>query len=108
VLDLGYLLLTCHLGQKDPFALQADPAAIGAVVHGYSRGRQLTPAEVDALEDAVRYDLARRAVLEGALFAVGDHWETDVQLRKWLAREAIASEVAVLARAAFESEPGIP
>lgn len=104
VLDLGYLLLTCHLGQTDPFLLRPDPAAIGAVVRGYSRGRRVTPAELDALEDAVRYDLARRMVLEGALVAAAGRWETDTQVRKSLAREAIAGEVAALARAAFEKE----
>ena len=108
VLDLGYLLLTCHLGQKDLFALRPDPVALGAVVRGYGRQRHLTAAELEALEDAVRYDLARRAVLEGALFAVAGRWETDVQVRKWLAREAIAGEVAALARAEFENRAGIP
>ena len=102
VLDLGYLLMACHLGVPDLPAMRPDPERIGAVMQGYCQRRRLTASELDVLEAAVAYDSARRAVLEEALFAAPAEWREHLGLRKAVARAAASKEIAEMARSAVE------
>lgn len=102
VLDLGYLLMACHLGAPDLPVMRPDPERIGAVVRGYCEQRRVTAAELGVLEQAIAYDSARRAVLEEALFVVPEEWREHVGLRKAVARTAASREIAEIARSAME------
>lgn len=88
VLDIGYLLMACHLGVPDLPTMRPDPVRIGAVMQGYCQRRRLTQAELRMLEEGVAFDSARRAVLEGALFAVTEEWQEQRGLAKAVARAA--------------------
>lgn len=67
ILDVGYLLLACHLGKPQLPAMRADEQCIAAVVHGYCQQRKPSSAELSVLEEAVLYDVARRVGLEKPL-----------------------------------------
>jgi Ser/Thr protein kinase RdoA (MazF antagonist) len=90
VLELGYLLLACHLDLPQLPAMQADAGRIAAVVRRYSRRRPLEDEELAWLPTAVAHDPVRL----GAFAASEDRWADDVWLRKLLARHAVSAEVA--------------
>jgi Ser/Thr protein kinase RdoA (MazF antagonist) len=58
ILDLGYLLHTCHLLRPQVPVFQLDPAVMREVLRGYLGRRSLTPAEAAALPDALRFGVA--------------------------------------------------
>lgn len=104
ILDVGYLLLTCHLGKPQFPSMQADEQRIAAVVHGYCQQRKPSAAELSVLEEAVLYDVARRVGLEKPLSALSDGWSEEVWWQKMLARYHVAPEIAAIARCCFEQE----
>ena len=104
ILDIGYLLLTCHLGKPQLPAMQADEQRIAAVVHGYCQQRRPSVTELSVLEDAVLYDVARRAGLEKLLSSLSDGWTEEMWLQKMLARYCVSPEIAAFARRYFEQE----
>jgi Ser/Thr protein kinase RdoA (MazF antagonist) len=100
VLDLGNLLVTCHLGKPQLPQMHADPVAIAAVVDGYRRQRPLTAPELDTLLDAVRFNIAFYAasILPDALQG---EWRDHIFVHKLLARFSISTEIANIAGARF-------
>jgi Ser/Thr protein kinase RdoA (MazF antagonist) len=104
LLDVGYLLLACHLGKPQLPAMQADEQCIAAVVHGYCQQRKPSAAELSVLEDALLYDVARRVGLEKRLSALSSEWAQEVWWQKMLARYRVGSEIAVTAQRYFEQE----
>ena len=102
ILDVGYLLMTCHFGRPQLPAIQPNPQCIAAVLHGYCQQRWLTADELSLLADAVFYDSARRTVLDTMLSATADNWHENIWLQKLLARYAASEEIAVIAQHYFE------
>lgn len=58
VVDLGSLLVECHVDQDQPNGghIQPDAARIGAVLRGYCQARALSAAELAALPEALCFD----------------------------------------------------
>jgi Ser/Thr protein kinase RdoA (MazF antagonist) len=104
ILDVGYLLLACHLGKPQLPAIQADEQCIAAVVHGYCQQRKPSAAELSMLEETVLYDIARRAGLEKHLSTLSSGWAEEVWWQKRLARYRVGPEIAAIARHYFEQE----
>lgn len=105
ILDLGYLLLTCHLGKSQLPAIQPDPLLISAVIKGYCQQRQIIPAELLLLQDAIRFDSARRAVLDGVFsITTRQNWREHPLLQKLLARNAASQGIAAIAKGFIERE----
>lgn len=104
VLDVGYLLLTCHLGKPQLPTMRADPALITAVVHGYCQQRQLNRYELAVLHEAVHFETARRVLTNDMLANVQSGRHEDVRIQKELARFAISDEIATIAHNLFVSD----
>lgn len=104
ILDVGYLLLACHLSKPQLPAMQPDEPRIAAVVRGYCRQRRPSEAELGVLEDALWYDVARRAGLEQPLSSLNDGWTEEVWLQKMLARYRVGPQIAEIALRCFEQE----
>lgn len=104
ILDVGYLLLACHLGKPQLPSMQADSQLIAAVVHGYCQQRKPNAAELSVLEEAVLYDVARRVGLEKPLSALSDGWAEDMWWQKMRARYHVGPEIAAIAQSCFEQE----
>ncbi|HET8841349.1 MAG TPA: phosphotransferase [Ktedonobacteraceae bacterium] len=104
ILEVGYLLLACHLGKPQLPAMHADSQRIAAVVHGYCQQRKPSAVELNMLEEAVLYDVARRVGLEKRLSTLSDEWTEDVWWQKMLARYRVGPAIATIARRSFEQE----
>jgi Ser/Thr protein kinase RdoA (MazF antagonist) len=104
ILDVGYLLLTCHLDKPQLPAMQPNEQSIATVVRGYCQQRRPSAPELSVLEDALLYDVARRAGLEKRLAALSDDWAEEIWLQKMLARYHVSPKIAVIARRYFEQE----
>lgn len=104
ILDVGYLLLACHLGKPQLPAMQPDELRIAAVVRGYCRQRRPGEAELSVLGDTLWYDVARRAGLERLLFPLNDGWTEEIWLQKMLARYRVGPQIAEIAHRYFEQE----
>jgi|SRR5579885_1336730 Ser/Thr protein kinase RdoA (MazF antagonist) len=104
ILDLGNLLLTCHFGKPQLPAIEPDEQRIAAVVRGYCQQRRPSVTELSVLEDALLYEVARRAGSENVLSALSDGWTHKLGLQKMLARYRVRSKIAVLARRYLEQE----
>lgn len=104
ILDVGYLLLTCHLGKPQLPAMQPDEQRIATVVRGYCQQRRPSATELSVLEDALLYDVALRAGLEKLLSALSDGWTEEMWLQKMLARYRVSPKIATIARRYFEQE----
>jgi len=98
ILDLGYLLLTCHLGKPQLPTMYADPMLIAAVVRGYCQQRRLTVYELAVLREAVHFDTARRVLASNMFADVVDNWHEDARIQKALARFAVSDEIAEIAQ----------
>ncbi|MBO0781494.1 MAG: phosphotransferase, partial [Ktedonobacteraceae bacterium] len=97
ILDVGYLLLTCHLGKPQLPAMQPDEKRIAAVVHGYRRVRELSSAERSVLKEAILYDVARRTGLDIVSSGIVETWREDIRWQKMLARHAVSAPIAEIA-----------
>jgi Ser/Thr protein kinase RdoA (MazF antagonist) len=104
ILDVGYLLLTCHLGKPQLPAMQADEQCIAAVVRGYCQQRKPSAMEQGMLEDVLLYDVARCVGLEKLLSMLSDDWTQEAWLQKMLARYRVGPEIAAIARRYFKQE----
>jgi Ser/Thr protein kinase RdoA (MazF antagonist) len=104
ILDVGYLLLACHLGKPQLPAMQADSQCIAAVVRGYCQRRKPSNAELGMLEDALLYDVARRVGQEKRFSTLSDGWAQEVWLQKMLARYRVGPKIATIARRFFEQQ----
>ena len=104
ILDVGYLLLTCHLGKPQLPTMRADPARIAAVVRGYCQQRQINRYELAVLHEAVHFETARRILTNDMLANVQSDWHKDVRIQKELARFAVSDEIARIAHNLFVSD----
>jgi Ser/Thr protein kinase RdoA (MazF antagonist) len=104
ILDVGYLLLACHLGKPQLPDMQADEQCIAAVVHGYCQQRKPSVTELSVLKEALLYDVARRVGLEELLSTLSNGWAEHVWLQKMLARYRVGPEIAAIARRYFDQE----
>ncbi len=98
ILDVGYLLLSCHLGKPQLPMMHADPLLIEAVMRGYYQQRQLTKYELSVLREAVHFETARRVIADTMLTNRADDWQNDVRIQKGLARFAVSDEIARIAQ----------
>lgn len=103
ILDLGYLLMYCHLGKPQLPSLEAEPALIQAVIEGYLRARTLTAHEQTYLLDAIRYNLARRAASENlfAALTAPTPWQEQLWLQKMRSQFEASATIASIARDAI-------
>lgn len=104
ILDLGYLLMTCHLSKLGMLEITPDPQRIAAVVHGYCQRRIPNADELMLLGDAVLYDSARRAILAGVDVLTSGNWQENTLLLKMLGRYRASEEVTAIALRCFEAE----
>lgn len=94
VLDLASLLVT---SQPDARLLEGcpDAAPVEAVVWGYERGRRLTPADLDALPDAIGFIAAwhgARQLAAGPLFVdAAEHFWLTKQRGRLVSAERLTS-----------------
>ena len=102
ILDLGYLLLMCHLGKPQVPKMHADRACITAVVQGYRQQRQPTAEELQVLREAIHFETARRVITENMLSHVSENWREDIRLQKELAHFAISDEIEEIALSCFD------
>ena len=109
LLDLGFCLLECHLDVGQPgnrpsaWHIHLDEKRIAAIVAGYSRWRQLQPAEKDLLLEGIRFPAAYVGAIhfEQALMAGARGRSMDVRLERLQNRLAVSDAVADLARRHF-------
>lgn len=102
ILDVSYLLLTCHLGEPQLPAIHPDEQRIATVVRGYCQQRRPNSTELSLLEDTLLYDVARRTGLEKRLSALSVGWTEDLWLQKMLVRYRVGPKIAAIARHYFE------
>jgi len=109
LLDLGYCLLECHLDVGLPgdrpaaWHIRPDESRIAAVAAGYSRWRQLQPAEQDLLLEGIRFAAAFAGAIHLEQALIGGVRGTPMDARlAWLRdRLAVSEAVAGLARRHF-------
>jgi Ser/Thr protein kinase RdoA (MazF antagonist) len=109
LVDLGFCLLECHLDVGLPGYrpsarhIQPDENRIAAIVAGYSRWRQLQPAEKDLLLEGIRFPAAYAGAIhvEQALLGGMSGRSMDVRLERLRNRLAVSDAVAELARRHF-------
>jgi Ser/Thr protein kinase RdoA (MazF antagonist) len=109
LLDLGYCLLECHLdaglpgGQPAARHIRPDEDRIAAVAAGYSRWRQLRPAERDLLPDGMRFAAAFVGAIhvEQTLIGRVRGAPMEARLERVRNRLAVSDAVAELARRHF-------
>ena len=109
LLDLGFCLLECHLDVGQPgnrpsaWHIHLDEKRIAAIVAGYSRWRQLQPAEKDLLLEGIRFPAAYVGAIdfEQALLTGVRGRSMDVRLERLQNRLAVSDAVADLARGHF-------
>ena len=109
LLDLGFCLLECHLDVGQPgnrpsaWHIHLDEKRIAAIVAGYSRWRQLQPAEKDLLLEGIRFPAAYVGAIdfEQALLTGVRGRSMDVRLERLQNRLAVSDAVADLARRHF-------
>ncbi|MBK9714907.1 MAG: phosphotransferase [Kouleothrix sp.] len=95
IIDLATTLISCDKGLDWEPRLHPSAARVAAVVEGYRGERALSPRELAALPDALRYAPAVRGAwclaetIDGSDMLV--HW------RRWWARYQVAEEVAEMA-----------
>jgi len=104
ILDLGNLLLTCHFDKPQVPFIQPDEPSIAAVVRGYCRQRRPSASELSVLEDAILYEVVRRAGSENMLSALSDGWAEKKWVQNMLARARVSPKIAAIARPYFEQE----
>lgn len=97
LLDLGYLLLTCHLGL--PSWPQIAPAHdfIAAIMAGYCSVRALSPTEITALPVAVCFNDAGWAA-QGIPAVIGKDWRQHRGLHRFGARYPTLAQVGEIAQ----------
>jgi len=102
ILDVGYLLLMCHLGKPQLPKMYADSARIAAVVQGYCQYRCPTADELHVLREAVHFETARRILAYDMLSHINGNWQKDIPIQKELARFAVSDEIAEIALQYFD------
>lgn len=102
ILDLGHLLMYCHLGKPQLPSMEANPQLIQAIINGYLKERTLTTHELDYLLDAIRYNLARRAANENlfATLTASTPWQEQAWLQKMCSQFEASAAIASIARGA--------
>lgn len=97
LLDLGYLLLTCHLGL--PCWPNIEPAHdfVAAIMTGYSSVRPLSSAEVAALPVAVCFNDAVWAA-QGIPTIIGKDWCQDRGLHRFGPRYSSLAQIGEIAQ----------
>ncbi|HEX6292601.1 MAG TPA: phosphotransferase [Herpetosiphonaceae bacterium] len=97
ILDLGFLLGSCHPEHGD----KPDAAQIDALIAGYGQHHRLTQPELDGLFDAIRFRPLTFLAAELPQMVAAPGWRSP-NYDWWFARYAASAETALLARAAFE------
>jgi Ser/Thr protein kinase RdoA (MazF antagonist) len=109
LLDLGFCLLECHLdvglpgSRPSAWHIHPDEKRVAAIVAGYSRWRELQPAEKDLLLEGIRFPAAYVGAIdfEQVLLTGVRGRSMDVRLERLQNRLAVSDAVADLARRHF-------
>ena len=109
LLDVGFCLLECHLdvglpgNQPSSRPIQPDENRIAAIAAGYSRWRQLQPAERDLLLEGILFPAAYVGAIhfEQALLGGVHGRSMDARLGRLRNRLAVSGAIAELARRHF-------
>ena len=109
LLDLGFCLpnatwtWACPVTSRPPGTSSPDENRIAAIVAGYSRWRQLQPAEKDLLLEGIRFPAAYVGAIhfEQALLGGVRGRSMDVRLERLRNRLAVSDAIADLARRHF-------
>jgi Ser/Thr protein kinase RdoA (MazF antagonist) len=104
IVDVGFLLSSCHPQSTSAQTAKPDAQRIHAIVDGYCRRRRLSPAELDHLPNAVQFRMVAFFTEYLAKFSrSGTYAEDEHEAYDWwLARYQAADETAALARERFE------
>jgi Ser/Thr protein kinase RdoA (MazF antagonist) len=101
VLDLGYLLVACHIGLPEWPHLIPNKDRITTVMAGYCRQRRVTIEELDALLEAVRFSIIYHDARD-FLYMLQDERLKNRNLQRFQVRYPAAEEITHLAKVRFE------
>lgn len=106
IMDLGYLLLNCHVGQPEWPVIIPDQKRIGDVLDGYCYHRTLTDGEIDALSAAIGFTKCHHNIKALPAVIPGD-WQTNRELTRFHKRYEIVPEISKIATRIFRNEHSI-
>jgi Ser/Thr protein kinase RdoA (MazF antagonist) len=98
VVDLGRLLLACHIDLDDPLpaTIQPDTMRIAAVMHGYHEQRRLNSTEQEMLLEAIRFSVAVGGAWHVAMLGQGNQNLDRKHARLWQ-RYQVSETIAQIA-----------
>jgi Ser/Thr protein kinase RdoA (MazF antagonist) len=97
ILDVGYLLIACHVGLPQWPQLVPNADRIAAVVDGYCQQRKLAAEEIEALLEAVQFAIIFHDARDFSQM-LQDEKLKDRNLQRFHVRYPAAEEIARLAK----------
>lgn len=104
LLDLAYLLLTCHIVLPTWPQIHPERELIAAIMQGYSHVRPLPPEEVEALPVALCFNDAVWAA-QSIPQVIGQDWRQHRGLQRFGARYPTLAQVGEIAQKIITAQP---